>query len=337
MTRNIESAEVLSVAIRVSAAIVGLAFAALSGAAETRQDNWPTKPIRVVIPFSPGSPIEVPARAVTMRMTETLGQSFVFDYRTGASGMIGAELVARAPKDGYTMLINNCAQTANPSYYKKLPFDTVNDFAPVSQINVTYGNVLVVHPSVPARSVKEFIALAKARPGELKYASAGIGSPPHVSAALFAAMAGINLLHVPYKGTAVAFNDVLGGQLEAMVASPTFVMQFIETGRVRALGIGGPRRQPQMPDVPTFHEAGLTGFDLTCYHGIWFPAGTPQPIVRRIYGEVAKAVALPETRKTLADNGLRPVGSSPEEFADFIRKDIAKQASVVKLIGLEPQ
>ena len=319
---------------------VGLAFAAviaLPTAADAQTDNYPTKPIRVVIPFSAGSPIEVPARAVTQRMTETLGQSFVFDYRTGASGMIGAELVARAPKDGYTMLINNCAQTANPSYYKKLPFDTINDFAPVSQINVTYGNVLVVHPSVPARSVKEFIALAKARPGLIKYASAGIGSPPHVSAALFAAMAGINLLHVPYKGTAVAFNDVLSGQLEAMVASPTFVMQFINTGRVRALGIGGPRRQPLMPNVPTFNEAGLTGFDLTCYHGIWFPAGTPQPIVRKIFGEVAKAVALPETKKILADNGLRPVGSSPEEFADFIKKDIAKQAAIVKLIGLVPQ
>ncbi len=318
----------------------GLAFAAaiaLPTAADAQTDNYPTKPIRVVIPFSAGSPIEVPARAVTQRMTETFGQSFVFDYRTGASGTIGAELVARAPKDGYTMLITNCAQTANPSYYKKLPFDTINDFAPVSQINVTYGNVLVVHPSVPAHSVKEFIALAKARPGMIKYASAGIGSPPHVSAALFAAMAGINLLHVPYKGTAVAFNDVLGGQVEAMVASPTFVLQFINTGRVRALGIGGPRRQPQMPDVPTFNEAGLTGFDLTCYHGIWFPAGTPAEIIRRVRAEVVKAVALPETKKLLAENGLIPVGSSPEEFADFIKKDIARQADIVKLIGLEPQ
>jgi len=319
---------------------IGVVFAAaiaLPTAADAQTDHYPTKPIRVVIPFSPGSPIEVPARAVTQRMLESLGQSFVYDYRTGASGTIGAELVARAPKDGYTMLITNCAQTANPSYYKKLPFDTINDFAPVSQINVTYGNVLVVHPSVPAHSVKEFIALAKARPGMIKYASAGIGSPPHVTAALFAAMAGIDLLHVPYKGTAVAFNDVLGGQVEAMTVSPTFAMQFINTGRVRALGLGGPRRQPQMPDVPTFDEAGLKGFDLTCYHGIWFPAGTPQPIVRKIYGEVAKAVALPETKKILADNGLVPVGSSPEEFADFIKKDIAKQAAVVKLIGIVPQ
>lgn len=314
-----------------------IALAGIAAAAQAQQDTWPVKPVRVVIPFSAGTPIEVPARVATRRMAEVFGQQFVFDYRTGASGTIGTEAVARAPKDGYTMLITNCSHSANPAYYKKLPFDTVNDFAPVSQINVTYGNLLVVHPSLPARSVKEFIALAKARPGEIKYASAGIGSPPHVSAALFAEMAGIKLLHVPYKGTAVAFNDVLGGHVETMVASPTFALQYIQAGRLRALGLGGPRRQPQLPDIPTFHEAGLTGFDMTCYHGIWYPAGTSAEIVRRVHGEVAKAVALPETRKHLADNGLIPTGTSPEEFAEFIRKDVVKQAAIVKRIGLQPQ
>jgi tripartite-type tricarboxylate transporter receptor subunit TctC len=300
-------------------------------------DNYPSKPVRIVVPFSAGSPIEVPARAVTQRMMENFGQSFVFDYRTGASGTIGTEAVARAPKDGYTMLITNCSHSANPSYFKKLPYDAIADFQPVSQINVTYGNLLVIHPSVPARSVKEFIALAKAQPGVLHYASAGIGSPPHVSAALFAAMAKIDLIHVPYKGTAVAFNDVLGGHIEAMVASPTIAVPYVHAGRLRALGIGGPRRQPQVPDVPTFNEAGLTGFDLTCYHGIWFPAGTPQPIVRKIYGEVVKANALPETKRILAEGGLIPVGSSPEEFAEFLAKDVLRQAEITKQIGLEPQ
>jgi len=309
----------------------------LANTTHAQQEAWPVKPVRVVIPFSAGTPIEVPARVATRRLAETTGLSFVFDYRTGASGTIGTEAVARAPKDGYTMLITNCSHSANPAYYKKLPYDAINDFAPVSQINVTYGNLLVIHPSLPARSVKEFIALAKARPGELKYASAGIGSPPHVSAALFAVMAGIQLLHVPYKGTAVAFNDVIAGHIEAMVASPTVVVPFVNAGRLRALGLGGPRRQPHVPDVPTFHEAGLTGFDLTCYHGVWYPAGTPNDIVRRVAGEVAKAVALPETRKHLADNGLIPTGTTPEEFAEFLRKDIAKQADVVKRIGLQPQ
>lgn len=317
----------------VVACALGLAPAVVCAQA----DNYPVKPVRIVVPFSAGSPIEVPARAVTQRMTEHFGQTFVFDYRTGASGTIGTEAVARAPKDGYTMLITNCSHSANPSYYKKLPFDTLNDFTPVSQINVTYGNLLVVHPSVPVKTVTEFIALAKARPGQLSYASAGVGSPPHVSAALFVAMAGINVLHVPYKGTAIAVVDLLGGHVESMVASPTVVVPYVHAGRLRALGIGGPRRQPQVPDVPTLNEAGITGFDLTCYHGIWFPAGVSQAIVRKVYGEVAKAVATPEVKKILADGGLIPVGSSPEEFAEFLKKDVIKQAEIVKKIGLVPQ
>jgi len=319
--------------MRFMSAVAAIAAACAPVSAFAQADNYPNKPVRVVIPFSAGTPIELPARAVTQRMMETFGQSFVFDYRTGASGIIGTEAVARAPKDGYTMLMTNCSHTANPAYFKKLPFDSINDFQPVSQINVTYGNLLVIHPSVPAKSVAEFIALVKKRPGELHYASAGVGSPPHVSAALFAAMAGINLIHVPYKGTAVAFNDVLGGHVEAMVASPTTAVPYIYAGRLRALGIGGPRRQPQVPDVPTFHEAGLTGFDLTCYHGIWFPAGVPQPIVRKVYGEVAKAVATAEVKKMLADGGLVPIGSTPEEFAAVMRRDIAKWAEVVKKSG----
>lgn len=318
---------------------IGAAFAAviLPGAAYAQPADYPVKPVRMIVPFSAGSPIEVPARAVAQRLLETLGQPFVIEYRTGASGTIGTEFVARAPRDGYTMLVTNCSHSANVSYYKKLPFDAINDFAPISQINITYGNLLVVHPSVPARSVKEFIALAKARPGDLNYASAGVGSPPHVTAALFAAMAGIQLVHVPYKGTAVAFTDVLGGHVEAMVASPTFVLPYVNAGRVRALGIGGPRRQPMLPEVPTFHEAGLTGYNLTCYHGMWFPAGTPAEITRRVYAEVAKTVALPEVRKYLAENGLIPVGSSPQEFAEFLRKDVVHQANIVKQIGLQPQ
>jgi tripartite-type tricarboxylate transporter receptor subunit TctC len=318
---------------------IGAAFAAamLPAAAYAQPADYPVKPVRMIVPFSAGSPIEVPGRAVAQRLLEALGQPFVMEYRTGASGTIGTEFVARAPRDGYTMLVTNCSHTSNASYYKKLPYDAINDFAPISQINRTYGNLLVIHPSIPARSVKEFIALAKARPGELNYASAGVGSPPHVSAALFAAMAGIRLVHVPYKGTAVAFTDVLGGHVEMMVASPTFVLPYVNAGRVRALGIGGPRRQPMLPDVPTFHEAGLTGFDLTCYHGMWFPAGTPAEITRRVHAEVVRTVALPEVRKYFAENSLIPVGSSPEEFAEFLRKDFVHQANIVKQIGLVPQ
>ena len=302
-----------------------------------QQETWPVKAIRVVVPFSPGSPIEVPTRAVTRKMTEAFGQQFVFDYRTGAGGTIGTAIVARSPKDGYTMLATNCSHSANPSFYTKLPYDTLTEFAPISQINVTYGNLLVIHPSLPPKSVKEFIELAKSRPGEIKYASGGVGSPPHVSAALFAAMSGIKLMHVPYKGTAPAMSDLLSGQIESMVISPTIAVPYVQAGRLRPLGLGGPRRQPQVPDVPTFHEAGLTGFDLTCYHGLWFPAGVANDLVRRVSGEVAKAVALPETKKYLADNGLIPTGTTPEEFAEFLRKDVARQADMVKRIGLQSQ
>jgi tripartite-type tricarboxylate transporter receptor subunit TctC len=311
--------------------------AALPVAVAAQGPGWPVKPVRVIVPFTAGSPVEIPARPVTQRLAETLGQQFVIDNRPGASGTIATELVARAPRDGYTLLYTNCSHSSNPAHHRKLPYDSLADFAPVTQSNVTYGNMLVVHPAVPARSVKEFIALAKKLPGRLNYASAGVGSPPHVTGALFASMAGIALAHIAYKGTSVAFNDVLGGHVEVMFASPPFAHPFVQAGRVRALGIGGPRRTPIMPDVPTFHESGLTGFEVTCYHGIWFPAGVPVEIVRRVNVEAVKVLALPEIRKHYVDNGLVPVGNTPEQFAEFLRKDIALQAEIAKRVGLQPQ
>jgi tripartite-type tricarboxylate transporter receptor subunit TctC len=312
-----------------------VAVAALTSTAAAQTAGWPAKAVRVILPFTAGSPVEIPGRPVIQRLSETLGQQFVFDYRPGASGTIGTELVAKAPRDGYTLLYTNCSHSSNPAHYRKLPYDSLADFAPVTESNATYGNVLVVHPSVPARTVKEFIALARARPGKLNYATAGVGSPPHVTGALFAAMAGIQLTHVSYKGTSVAFNDVLGGYVEVMFASPPFAFPFVQAGRVRALGIAGPRRIPLMPEVPTFHESGLTGYNVTCYHGIWFPAGVPAEIVRRLHAEVVKALALPEVRRHYEANGLIPVGNTPEEFADFLKKDMALQGSIARRIGLE--
>ena len=313
------------------------AAAALPVTAGAQPAGYPAKPVRVIVPFSAGSPVEIPARPVTLRLAETMGQQFLIDNRPGASGTIGSELVARAPRDGYTALWTNCAHSSNTSHYKKLPYDSVTDFAPVTQTNATYGNVLVVHPSIPARSVKEFIALAKQLPGKLNYASAGVGSPPHVTGALFASMAGIQMAHIAYKGTAVAFTDVLGGHVEVMFASPPYAHPYIQAGRVRALGMGGPRRTPLLPDVPTFRETGLTGFEVTCYHGIWFPAGVPPEIVRRLNAAVVKALALPDIRKHYEINGLIAVGNTPEEFADFLTKDIALQASIAQKIGIKPQ
>ena len=321
---------------RAGAAFIAVA-AVLATAVSAQPAAYPVKPVRIIVPFSAGSPVEIPARPVAQRLAEAMGQQFVIDNRAGASGTIGTELVARAPRDGYTLLYTNCSHSSNPSHYRKLPYDTLADFVPVTQSNATYGNVLVVHPAVPARSVKEFIALSRKMPGKLNYASAGVGSPPHVTGALFAAVTGIELTHVAYKGTAVAFTDVLGGHVEVMFASPSYVHPYVQAGRVRALGIGGPQRTPILADVPTFNETGLTGFEVTCYHGIWFPAGVPAEIVRRLNAAVAKALALPEVRRHYTDNALIPVGNSPEEFAEFLTKDIALQASIAKRIGIQPQ
>lgn len=313
------------------------ATTALPIAADAQPAGYPSKPIRVIVPFPAGGPVEIPARLIAQRLAETMGQQIVIDTRGGASARIGTEAVAKAPRDGYTLLFNNSSHTANVSQFRKLPYDSVADFAPITQVNLTSGNLLVIHPSVPARSVRELIALAKARPGQLNYASSGVGAPIHVASALFAAMAGIQLMHVPYKSTVAGLTDVIGGRAEIMVVSPTFALGFIKDGRLRALGITGQRRLPVLPDVPTIHQAGVTGYDFISWHGMWFPAGVPSEIVRRVHAEVVKALAVPEVIRQLEESFLFPVGSSPQEFAEFIRKDIALQASIMKRIGLEPE
>jgi tripartite-type tricarboxylate transporter receptor subunit TctC len=299
--------------------------------------GYPNRPIRLVAPFPAGGPVEVLARTFTQRLVETMGQPFVIDNRPGASGTIGSELVAKAPRDGYTLLISNCSHSSNVAYMKKLPYHAINDFAPVTQLTVTSGNMLVAHASLPVRSVKEFIALAKARPGQINYASAGVGSPQHVTGALFASMAGIKLTHVAYKGNAPAFNDVLGGHIEVIFVSPSFARPYVQAGRLRALGVAGPRRLPTQPELPTFSEAGLTGYDYTCYHGMWFPTGVPAEVVRRMNAELVKALATPEVRKYLAEADYFPVGNAPEEFTEFLRNDLVRQANIANKIGIQPQ
>jgi tripartite-type tricarboxylate transporter receptor subunit TctC len=320
--------------MRTGVAIVALAICASSIAQPTK---YPVKPVRIIVPFAPGSPIEVPARAVGARMAEALGQQFIIDSRPGASGIIGTEIVAKSPRDGYTLLAQNCGHAANPALFRKLPYDTLADFAPLSQINRTYGNILASHPSIPARTVKQFIALAKSRPGQLNYASGGVGSPPHVTAALFAAEAGIRITHVAYKGTATAFPDLLSGYVDVMFISPTFSHSHIQAGRLHAMGLAGPRRIPLLPKVPTFDEAGLPGFELTCWHGLWAPAGVSPEIARRLHAEIAKAVALPAVREELEKQALIPLGSSPEEFGAFVQEQVGRYAGIAKKIGLQPQ
>ena len=327
----------MSAACRTLGSVVFAAALLPDPARAAVEAPYPNRPLRLVVPFPAGGPVELLGRAFTQRLAESMGQPFVFDNRPGASGTIGTEAVAKAPRDGYTLLITNCSHSSNAAYYRKLPYDTLADFAPITQLDVTSGNLLVVHSSVPARSVREFIALARARPGQLNYASAGIGSPQHVTGALFASMAGIVLTHVAYKGNAPALNDLIGGHVEVMFVSPSFGRPYVHNGRLRALGIAGPRRLPTMPDLPTFHEAGLTGYDYTCYHGMWFPAGVPAEVVRRMHAEIVKALAAPSVRKYLAEADYFPVGNSSEEFAAFLRNDIPRQAGIARTIGIQPQ
>lgn len=316
---------------------VGFAVALLACSAAAQVQNYPNRPIRAIVPFAPGSPVEIPARLIATRLSEALGQSFIIENRVGAGARVGTALVAKAPPDGYTLLFTNSAHAANVSQYKKLPYDSVADFAPITQVNGTSGNLLVIHPSLPVRSVKELIALAAAARGQLHYATAGVGSPQHVAGALFAAMAHIELMHVPYKGTIAGLTDVIGGRAEIMFVSPGVALPFVKEGRVRTIGVTGPQRLPALSDVPTIHEAGVPGYEFTSWHGMWFPAGVPREIVRRMHAEVLKVLAVPEVRKQFDEQFLTPVGSSPEEFAAFVKKDIAVQAGIVKMIGLEPE
>ena len=302
-----------------------------------RSDDYPTKPIRIIVPFTPGGPIDVLGRLVTARLSETLGVSVLIDNRPGANGLVGTELVARAPKDAYTLLYTTGSHAANATMYLKLPYDSVRDFAPITQLARAYGQILVVHPAVPAKNVKELIALAKARPGKLNYASAGVGNATHMAGAFLFSVAHVDVVHVPYKGGGPAMNDVLSGQVEMMFVASAQGMPFIKAGRVRALGISGPQRLPLLPDVPTFEESGYRGVVFTGWHGWWAPAGTPRERVMRIQGEVAKIMHSADTKARLDDLGLVPVASTPDEFAKFVEREIALHARIAKAAKMEPQ
>ena len=298
---------------------------------------YPTRHIRLIAPFTAGSTLDIMSRLVAERLGASLGQNIIVDNRPGANGIVGIDLVAKAPPDGYTMLITTGSFMGNVVLYKKLPYDGVRDFAPITQIARSYGLVLVVHPGVPARSIKELVALAKSQPGKLSYGSSGAGNITHLVAELFNSAAGIHIQHVPYKGSGPAMTDVLARQIEMTFVSTVFVQPFIKDGRVRPLGLTGPERSPVLPDVPTFKEAGYPEVIMTGMYGLWFPAKTPQAAVNRMQGEVAKVIASPEVKAKLEEFGLVGVASTPAEFRKFIDDDIAFQARVLKLAKIEKQ
>jgi tripartite-type tricarboxylate transporter receptor subunit TctC len=314
------------------AAIAAIAVTVFAGSA-IAQAMFPNKPIRIVVPFPPGGTTDILARAAAQKMTEAWKEQVVVDNRPGAGGNIGAELVAKAPPDGYTMLMGTVGTHAiNPSLYAKMPYDHVKDFAPVILV-ASVPNVLVVHPSVPANTVQELIAYAKANPGKINFASSGSGTSIHLAGELFKTMAGVQMAHVPYKGSAPAIADLVGGQVQIMFDNLPSALPQIKGGRLRALAVTSAQRAPALPDVPTVAESGLPGFEASSWFGLLAPAGSPRDAIVKVNGEVDRWLASPEAKEKLTSQGANAAGGSPEDFARHIAAETAKWQQVVKASG----
>ena len=299
--------------------------------------TYPNKTVRLVLPFAPGSAVDVLARHYAQKMSEQLKQQIVVDNRTGANGIIGMEFIARAPADGYTLGMGNVATLAiNPHLYIKMPYDPLKDFAPVL-LAAEINNCLAVHPSVPVSNVKELVAFAKARPGQLNYASGGVGSAQHIPMEMLKMMTGINVLHVPYKGLAAAFNDTLAGQIPMMVPGLATALPHANNGKLRILATTGAKRAAATPQIPSIAEAGVPGFDFDSWTGFLLPAGTPADTVSRLNSETLRVTRLPETKERLSALGFALIGGTPAEFGDYIRANIARIGPVVKAAGIKPE
>ena len=310
-----------------------VAASALVGAAPVQaQGQYPGKPLRLIVPFPPGGGTDTLARILGQKLADVLGQQVIIDNRPGAGTNIGAELAAKAPPDGYTVLMGNIAHAINVTLYSKLAYDLVRDFTPVTLLAST-PNILVVHPSLPVKSVKELIALSRARPGQLDYASSGGGSSAHLAAELFSNMAGVKMTHVPYKGGGPAVIALLGGQCSVGFATTPSVVVHIKSGKLRGLAVTTAQRSHSTPELPTISEAGVAGYEAGTWYGLLVPAGTPKEIVARLHAEATKLLKLPEVRERLDATGFEPIGNTPEQFAAYIRSEIEKWAKVVKASG----
>lgn len=317
----------------IRALTILLPLLALAAPVPALAQSFPSRPIRLIVPFPPGGATDAFARIVQLRWSEALGQNIVIENRAGAGGMIGAEQVAKAPNDGYTLLIGNIATLAmNVGVYSKMPYDPARDFTPVLRtVDVNYA--LVIHPSVPAKTLPELIAHAKSNPGKLSYGSAGSGSAPHLATELLKQRAGIDLLHVPYKGGGPMVADLLGGQIQVGIGDQANLMPQVKAGKLRVLAVGSARRSPNFPDVPTIAEADLPGYEAGAWQGLAAPAGLPPEVTRRLNETLARVMELPEVKERLTGAGMEPVGGSPDDFARFIRAEIAKWVKVAKDVG----
>ncbi len=316
--------------------VLGLALA-LGGAAAQAQSaaaGYPNRPVKLVVPFAPGGFTDVVARILGHKLSQSMGQQFVIENKAGAGSTIGTDLVAKAPPDGYTLLMVSSTHVISPWLYRNLPYDPVKSFAPVAKL-VDSPYVLLVHPKVPAKNVQEFIALAKSAPEKVHYASSGNGSAQHLMGGLFAAMTGAPLKHVPYKGSSGAANDLVAGIVESSFAGVPNALAQVPQGRLKALAVTTAKRAPQLPDVPTLQEAGVAGYDASVWLALLAPAGTPPEIVHKLSAEVAKLMASPETKKALFDAGVEPSPSTPQEMGAYLAVELERWGKVVKDAGVK--
>ena len=313
---------------------LAIALMLLSTSPVFAQSTYPTKPIRIISIFAPGGGNDVICRLVAQQLTERLKQQVIVENRVGANGIVGSEVAARSAPDGYTFTLIPSGHTVNASMYKKLPFDSIRDFTPITLVG-SGPLVLAVHPSLPAKNVKELIALAKARPGQLTYVSSGVGASGHLAGALVASMTGTQMVHVPYKGRSLAVSDLMGGQVSMTFGTSLSVIPHVRTGRLRALATTGAQRSPALPDMPTIGESGLPGYEASLWYGFVGPARMPPEIVQRLNTEIAAILAQPDTREKLASQGVDARSTTPDEFARILTADVARWAKVVQKLGLQ--
>lgn len=310
-----------------------IAVPALLAASLAAAQSWPNRPIRVIVPFPAGGGIDTVARIVAPKMAESLGQPMVIENRVGAGGTVGTEVVARAPADGHTLLAAFASHAMNATLYRDLSYDTERAFAPISLI-ATVPNILVVHPSLPVKSVSDLIALARRRPGDINYASVGSGTPAHLSAELFNLMAGVKMTHVPYKGAPASIIGMITGEAQLTFTTVLIAMPHVKSGKLRAIAVTTRERSASLPEVPTVNESGLKGYESIAWYGLLAPAGTPAAVIERLHAEVVRSTQTPEVRENLLRQGTDIVASTPARFAQVIREDIATWTRVVKAAGI---
>lgn len=320
--------------IRSAALFAAVALA--STAACSFAQTYPSGQMRIISPYPPGGGTDTLGRAIAQKLTEAWGQQVIVENRVGANGTIGTAFVAKSPPDGHTILIVPAGYAPNPLLYSNLPYDQSRDLLPVSHL-ASGPLVMVTHPALPAKNLKAFIALAKAKPNEINYGTPGAGALPHLSAELFSTMAGVKMTHVPYKGPAIAIIDLMSGQIQAYFMNILQSLPLIKSGKLRGLGVTSPQRSPIAPDLPAIAEAGLPGFDMTNWYGMLVPTGTPRDSVNKLQREVTRILNLPELKKRLANDGMTVVASTPEEFASFLAKETEKFSRIIKAAGIKSQ